>query len=142
MGYMTTTYRARNDQEAARYALHQISGTWEGQSQRVLAFATAPEVIGHGYTFVTYAAIETIKDATRTVGCMTVLQHRTATEIGWKFVDETMGPNNTRCPLPILDMLTATQNTYALAFRRDCRLFMEGLPAQPTIFLMNGELAI
>ena len=126
MGYMTTTYRAKDDAEAARYALSQIEGAWGDERQSVLAYATDRDVIGSGYTFVTYAAVETVTPKGREVSCLTVLQHRTATEIGWKFVDERMGPNNTRCPVAILDMLTPTENHHASAFRRLSRLFNEG----------------
>lgn len=130
MGYMTTNYSAKDDADAARYALSQIEGVWDGQSQTVLAYATDRDVIGCGYTFVTYAAIETVTEQGREVSCLTVLQHRTATQIGWKFVDERMGPNNTRCPLAILDLLTPTENHYSTHFRQMSRLFTEGLPEQ------------
>ena len=126
MGYMTTPYRAKTDAEAARYALSQIEGVWREDRQSVLAYATDRDVIGRGYTFVTYAAVETVTPKGREVSCLTVLQHRTATEIGWKFVDEWMGPNNTRCPVAILDMLTPTENHYATEFRNVSRLFNEG----------------
>ncbi len=133
MGYITTNYSAKDDADAARYALSRIEGEWDGQSQRVLAYATDRDVIGCGYTFVTYAAVETVTPAGREVACVTVLQHRTATQIGWKFVDERMGPNNTRCPLPILDLLTPTENHHATHFRQMSRLFTEGLPQQTTV---------
>jgi len=40
---------------------------------------------------------------------------------GYKDMSESMGPCESECPARILDLLTATQNTYALAWRERCR---------------------
>ena len=133
MGYMTTTYSAKDDADAARYALLQIEGKGADRSQTVLAYATDRDVIGSGYTFVTYAAVEIVTETGRDVSCVTVLQHRTATQIGWKFVGEEAGPNNTRCPVAILDMLTPTGNHHSTQFRHLSRLFAEGSPEQRAV---------
>ena len=135
MGYTTAYHHVRTDAEAARYALRQV----ERAGIKVLAFSTDRHVIGHGYGFVTYAAVEVVENDRRDVICMTVLQHRTDSEVGWKFVDETMGPNNERCPIAILNMLTPPQNDYAASFRKASRLFNEGRVENVT--LHTGEAA-
>ncbi len=40
---------------------------------------------------------------------------------GYKDMSESMGPCESECPRRILDLLTATENTYALAWRERCR---------------------
>lgn len=40
---------------------------------------------------------------------------------GYKDMSESMGPCESECPARILDLLTATDNTYALAWRARCR---------------------
>lgn len=54
---------------------------------------------------------------------------------GYKDMSESMGPCESECPARILDLLTATQNTYALAWRERCRaclLDRAALAAKPT----------
>lgn len=135
MGYTTAYHHVRTDADAARYALKEV----ERAGIKVLAFSTDRNVIGHGYGFVTYAAVEVVEDNRRDVICMTILQHRTASEVGWKFVDETMGPNNARCPIAILDMLTPPLNDYASVFRTASRLSSEGCVENVTLHM--GEVA-
>lgn len=140
MGYTVADTRTRSDREAAEYALRLLICEDEKESHKVLRFSVSNDVIGCGYTFVTYAAVESIFKETgvRKVWCMTVLQHRTASEVGWKFVDEFMGPNNTKCPPMILDLLTETDSAYALDFRKCSRLFTEGLPKQAPTWTMKA----
>ena len=40
---------------------------------------------------------------------------------GYKDMDETMGPGYYDCPMVILNLLTPTDNEYALAWRENCR---------------------
>ena len=40
---------------------------------------------------------------------------------GYKDMDETMGPVESECPGVILDLLTPTESSYALAWRARCR---------------------
>ena len=41
--------------------------------------------------------------------------------LGYKDMDETMGPNESNCPEAILDLLTPTEYPYAQAWRARCR---------------------
>ena len=42
---------------------------------------------------------------------------------GYKSMDETMGPNESKCPLSILSLLTETDYEYALEWRERCRRY-------------------
>jgi hypothetical protein len=44
---------------------------------------------------------------------------------GFKTLDETMGPNEVKCPADILDLLSPTNNAYALNWRKRCRETLE-----------------
>ena len=50
--------------------------------------------------------------------CLTSLKNG---EFGYKDIDETMGPCYYDCPKSILDMLSPTDNEYALEWRKKCR---------------------
>lgn len=77
---------------------------------------------------VYYAAVETVRAATseRTVWAAVCLVHynprdREGYVFGYNDMDETVGPNEANCPEAILDLLTATDRSYALAWRARCR---------------------
>ena len=58
-------------------------------------------------------------------------------EVWIKYVDETMGPAESRCPKSILDLLSPTENQYALDWRERCRKYHELKASQPK--LKGGE---
>lgn len=72
---------------------------------------------------VFYAAVET---PTRpgVIWALVVLTGRSPNaylNFGYKDMDETMGPNEARCPARVLDLLTPTDSTYAVEWRQECR---------------------
>ena len=54
------------------------------------------------------------------VVALVVLTKRAGREFGYKAMDETMGPNEARCPKSILDALSPTEYEYAAEWRRRC----------------------
>lgn len=75
-----------------------------------------------------YAAVEWIPAASRARevwGLVCLVRHnprdREGLVFGYKDMSESMGPCESECPARILDLLTATENTYALAWRERCR---------------------
>ena len=53
------------------------------------------------------------------------LTRKEGKEIYLKDMDETCGPNESKCPKAILDLLTPTENTYANNWRERCKKFHE-----------------
>ncbi|MFD1192845.1 DUF6927 domain-containing protein [Phenylobacterium conjunctum] len=75
-----------------------------------------------------YAAVEWITAASgaREVwGLVCLVRHnprdREGLVFGYKDMSESMGPCESECPARILNLLTATENTYALDWRARCR---------------------
>jgi len=55
---------------------------------------------------------------------------------GWiytKLVDEGMGPHEAKCPAKVLDLLSPTDNEYALRWREVCRANLELSKAAPKV---------
>lgn len=67
---------------------------------------------------VAYVALRTRKGDV--VGIV-VLNRTSRGEFSYKISDESMGPVDANCPKKILDMLTPTNNAYALEWRERCR---------------------
>ena len=77
-----------------------------------------------------YAAVEQVNKATgeRRVWAAVVLvrfdnrstYYRGDHNFGWKDMDESCGPYETKCPERILKLLTPTDNEYALSWRKAC----------------------
>lgn len=53
--------------------------------------------------------------------CLTQRKPRDHDNFGYKDMDESMGPVESRCPAAILDLLSPTTSEYALAWRQRCR---------------------
>lgn len=73
-----------------------------------------------------YGAVEQINKETgeSSVGGVVVLtssDRKNGFNFGYKIVDETMGPCNCDCPKAILDLLSDTNDEYALSWRKRCR---------------------
>lgn len=108
--------------------------TWEseGRVNRVLDSAIVNRV-------EYYAAVETVKpDGERHVWCAVFLlkflpKARDGYTFGYKDMDETCGPNASRCPVRILDLLTETDNAYALRWRERCRAYHAARAALPKL---------
>lgn len=86
-----------------------------------------------------YAAVETLlHDGTREVWAAVFLlkfhpRARDGYTFGYKDMTETMGPYAWRCPLRILDLLTATENEYANGWRAKCREYHARRAALPKL---------
>lgn len=70
----------------------------------------------HGTTY--YAAVENLK--TGNVFALIVLTSVKDDEFYYKDMDETCGPTKCDCPKSILDLLSETDNEYALNWRKRC----------------------
>lgn len=74
-----------------------------------------------------YAACERLEaDGAREVFAVICLTRessgaRDGCTFGYKDMTETMGPHESACPASILDLLTATESTFAIAWRERCR---------------------
>lgn len=100
---------------------------------------------------VYYAAVELIDKVTKerkvfAAVTLTSLATMHGMNFGYKDMDETAGPYESKCPNSILDLLTPTDNEYALAWRERCRKFnsvkpLSALPIGTMIQYMlgNGE---
>ena len=133
MDYVTKTYAARDDADAARYALGELEwmGAEDGSRSRPLAYCI-DRTGGAVIEFTTYAAIaRRHADGTEAVFAVVIHQHRTATEIGWQIIPESDGPQGDRAPVSILDLLTPTVSTVARAWRAACRKRNLGMPTTP-----------
>lgn len=76
------------------------------------------------WQYVLYAAVE--NPVLDQVFGLVVLMHRNPSpnvyfNFTYKYVDETMGPNESNCPAAILDLLTETDSEYAREWRGRCR---------------------
>lgn len=89
--------------------------TWSNENgvRRVLKSA----MVGSTY----YGAIEHIKpNGDRRVWCAIFLTSVDGWDFGYKDMDETCGPYQYDCPKSILDLLTPTDNEFALKWRKAC----------------------
>ena len=89
-----------------------------------------------------YAAVELLRPdrGREVVGIVCLVRYnprdREGYVFGYKDLDETMGPLEAECPAAILDLLTPTDNTHALAWREQCRAAAARRRARPR--LRNG----
>lgn len=67
---------------------------------------------------VYYAAIQKEDNTVFGVVVLTAQHHG---EFGYKVIDETMGPNESRCPMSIIKLLTDIDSQYALNWRERCK---------------------
>lgn len=75
-----------------------------------------------------YAAIEKINNETQerevfAVVCLTSVDMDEYYNFSYKDMDETMGPNERKCPIGILNLLTPTTYPWANEWREDCRKY-------------------
>ena len=86
-----------------------------------------------------YAAVELLRtDRDREVVALVCLvrynpRDREGYIFGYKDMDETMGPCEAECPPAILDLLTSSDNEYALAWRERCRAAAAQRTAKPRL---------
>lgn len=86
------------------------------------------EVVAHSGR---YWAVRTI--ATGEVFAVVAIVTRHNAQIGIKLVDEGMGPNDYKCPLRILNLLSPTDSKYANEWREQCRKYHADRKAQPRL---------
>lgn len=117
------------------YLDHQFTHARDDLRSRVLASALVQM-----RTY--YAAVERVTPSTgaREVWAAVCLvrynrRDREGYIFGYKDMEESMGPCEDRCPARVLDLLTPTDNAYALGWRERCRARIERqahLNAKPT----------
>ena len=85
------------------------------------------EIVASGTAGSTwYAALKIAKPGEpERIVALVVLTAKRVGEFGYKDMDETMGPNETRCPLKVLNALTPTDNEHAIRWRAACRAYHE-----------------
>jgi hypothetical protein len=108
----------------------------DGRSGKILAFSATWTVAYMAYE-VKVPAIDGLPAKTDVIGIVCLLRHvpRAADgyTFGYKDMSEEMGPNESRCPKSILDLLTPTTYEYALAWRQRCRERIEKKAKAPKI---------
>lgn len=75
---------------------------------------------------IVYIAYQTRRDDSDTyrvsaIVCLTSWNHKEKFNFGYKDIDESMGPVECNCPEKILDLLTPTEQEYAVKWRNKCR---------------------
>ena len=88
-----------------------------------------------------YAAVEQVNKETgkRIVWAAVILvrfsrdPHNRDNNFGWKDMDESCGPYETKCPERILKLLTPTDNEYALSWRKACWANIEKCKARKNL---------
>jgi hypothetical protein len=115
--------------------------SWEGEKYTCKVIETSVKLD------VAFAAVERIEKATgnREVWALVLLLHhmpKSYYNFGYKDMDETMGPYRYDCPAKILDLLTPTDNEYALKWRAECRKRLSQKVSMPagTIVKFDDEL--
>jgi hypothetical protein len=93
---------------------------WEDESRKVEVLKSS--MVGSTY----YAAVKMLNETTgyenvSAVVCLTSTNNKDYFNFAYKDMDETMGPFKYDCPKGILDLLTPTENEYALQWRQACR---------------------
>lgn len=97
---------------------------WENEHRRVRVLKSS--LVGSTY----YAALE-VEDLdcgekyVSAAVCLTSMNNRDYYNFGYKDMGETMGPNEAKCPVGILKLLTPTDDEYALAWRERCWKYHE-----------------
>lgn len=93
--------------------------TWEKEDGTKLTILKSV-IVGSAW----YGALETVKpNGTITVTAVTAMLSIRHGEWGCKVMDETEGPYLYECPDSILNMLTPTDNAYAMEWRKTCRVY-------------------
>ena len=93
-----------------------------------------------------YAAVEVLRlDKPREVFAVVCLvkynpRDREGYIFGYKDMDETMGPYESECPVAVLDLLTPTDNQYALEWRARCCRAAEARASRPK--LRCGQIVV
>lgn len=102
----------------------------------------AKECFGEGRTILASATIKGTyfaavrEDATGEVWAAVILTYRSPRShhnFGWKSMTETMGPGDYDCPAKVLDLLTETDDKYALEWRAACRARIAKKAALPKL---------
>ena len=91
--------------------------TWEDNTTK--CSVKKSKMVGSEY----YAAIEyqNIKKGIKKIIGIVALTRMSDGYLMVKTMEETVGPYYYNCPVDILDLLTPTENEYALKWRRECR---------------------
>ena len=114
--YRATHYKnGKVDRKAEMDATY----NWEDETHKAEVLKSS--MVGGTY----YAAVKSI-NKTNGFECVTAAVCLTSTDskhyynFAYKDMDETMGPYKIDCPKGILDLLTPTENEYALEWRKAC----------------------
>lgn len=92
---------------------------WEDESRKVEVLKSS--MVGSTY----YAAVKSFNktngyECVTAAVCLTSTNSKDCFNFAYKDMDETCGPYKYDCPKAILDILTPTENEYALEWRKQC----------------------
>lgn len=118
--------------ERGEKSLDIIKSEYDWTKYTLLADATKRVQYPGEWTYVHYMAIQ--DNASGEVLCAVTLFKRTKYELYWKSLSDTMGPCDINCPNKILDLLSPTEDQYALEWRARCREFN----GKPEVKLTRG----
>lgn len=115
--YRATEYKANGTIDRKAECDKVFNWTSENKSVQVIKSA----IVGATY----YAAVE-IRESEKepcvaAMVCLTNVNRKEYYNFAYKDMSETMGPYENNCPKSILDLLTDTDDEYALAWRKRCR---------------------
>jgi hypothetical protein len=145
MGW-TCTKRKPAGMSVAYFLIHESgSYSWDGNNADPARKATYTvldwEMAGRAL-YVAVERLERISGARKVFACVTIHESQNG-EFCWKDMDESMGPNESRCPMHILRLLTpldGDESAYAGQWRERCYAFHgKTYPAaQPSIELFSA----
>ena len=92
---------------------------WEDENRKVEVLKSS--MVGSTY----YAAVKSFNktngfECVAAVVCLTSTNNKDYYNFAYKDMDETYGPYQCDCPKGILDLLSPTENEYALGWRKQC----------------------
>jgi len=110
VGWLVMDHRAAGESHASFFTRELL-----GEKQTMLASA---HIGGIGGTF--YAAVRQL-DSGKVWAMVVLTTGCPGARFGWKAMEEQMGPCECDCPACILDLLTPTDDRYAMEWRQRCR---------------------
>lgn len=113
----------------------EMDSKYNWESEQAIYTVLKSSMVGSVY----YAAVKSVlKDGSKTdvfaAVCLTSADKRNDMNFGYKDMDESVGPNEARCPVGILDLLTdPPPNEWAAQWRAKCRAYHASKKSKPKV---------